>query len=110
MLTSENFTRYNAMSHPVPFIKASNVVAPSSKKLTKDVPDLEEAIEEEEEPEAVEAEVVEQEGDDIKDDKYIKQPKAKRGAKKAAQDDDDSKAPAKASRAPKGKASAGRGK
>ena len=32
------------MSHPVPFMKASNVLASTAKKLPQDKPDLEEAI------------------------------------------------------------------
>ncbi|KAL8336156.1 hypothetical protein RB601_000132 [Gaeumannomyces tritici] len=79
--TKAAFTRtYNSMSHPIPFMKASNVTAP--KAAAKDVPDLEEAIEDDDDA-AVVAEPAEAEDeDDIKKDKYIKQPKAK--AKKAA--------------------------
>ena len=36
---------YNARTHPLPFMKASNVVAPA--KSAKVAPDLEEAFEEE---------------------------------------------------------------
>lgn len=91
--TKSTFTRlYNQKAHPIPFMKASNVGA-APKKATKDVPDLEEAIEEEDEGDALEAaDVVEDDEDDIKGDKYIKQPKAKakKPAKKAkAADDDD---------------------
>jgi replication factor C subunit 1 len=72
-------------------MKATNV-APS-KKLTKEVPDLEEAIEEEDENDVAEvADADEDEELDLKTDKYIKLPKAKGGkktAKKAAKDDDD---------------------
>ncbi|KAK8039249.1 Replication factor C subunit 1 [Apiospora rasikravindrae] len=87
------FTRlYNSRSHPVPFMKASSVAEP--KKVAKEVPDLEEAIEEEDEGDAAEpAEANDDEGD-ITKDKYIKQPKAKpkrapKKAAKAAKDDDD---------------------
>ncbi|KKA30133.1 hypothetical protein TD95_001993 [Thielaviopsis punctulata] len=87
--TKSYFTRtYNAMSHPVPFMKASSLAGgPPVKKLSKDVPDLEEAIEEEEEdegePEPMAAE--KEEELDLKNDKYIKVPKAKKApAKKAA--------------------------
>lgn len=86
----------------MPFMKATNIMAP--KKQAKEVPDLEEAIEEEDD----EAEVVEapDEGEDeidFKKDKYIKQPKAKKPTKKAAKaaagdDDEDEK--------PKGRAKA----
>ena len=97
------------MSHPVPFMKASNVSV--SKKLSKDVPDLEEAIEEEDDGEVAEPVDADDDELDLKTDKYIKQPKAKKGGKKAAKaaSDDEaggSKAPAKG----KGKASAGRGR
>ena len=75
----------------MPFMKATNV-APS-RKLGKEMPDLEEAIEEEDENDV--AEVVDADEDeelDLKNDKYIKQPKARGGnktTKKAAKDDDD---------------------
>jgi replication factor C subunit 1 len=67
-------------------MKASNVTATA--KSTKEVPDLEEAIEEEDDAEIVgepKAEDEEQELD-ISKDKYIKQPKIKKpsAAKKAA--------------------------
>ncbi|KAL5433878.1 hypothetical protein PMIN06_011557 [Paraphaeosphaeria minitans] len=93
-----SFTRlYNQQSHPLPFMKASNVVAP--KKVTKEKPDLEEAIEESDEEEAL-TEIKEEEEDiDISKDKYVKQPKKKaaikataakpRGTKRAAEDDHD---------------------
>ncbi|KAK3684213.1 replication factor RFC1 C terminal domain-containing protein [Podospora appendiculata] len=91
--TKAAFTRmYNAMSHPIPFMKASNIMAP--KKASKDVPDLEEAIEEEDEGDVVEAVEVDEDDLDLKTDKYIKVPKAKpakKSTKKAAKvvDDDD---------------------
>ncbi|KAJ1299923.1 hypothetical protein OPQ81_005364 [Rhizoctonia solani] len=75
--TKSAFTRmYNSMSHPVPFMKASSVVAP--KKASKELPDIEDAIDADDD----EAEVVEPVDDDddeidLKKDKYIKQPKAK---------------------------------
>lgn len=86
------------MSHPIPFMKASNVAAP--KKMAKDAPDLEEAIEEEDDGEVVEP-VADDDDDEIdfKKDKYIKQPKAKKATKKAAKADDGD-----ADEAPKGKA------
>ncbi|QUC23832.1 uncharacterized protein UV8b_08073 [Ustilaginoidea virens] len=94
--TKAAFTRtYNAMSHPVPFMKASSVVAP--KKPVKEAPDLEEAIEEEEDDGDL-AEVPDAEDDeaDLKKDKYIKQPKkkaAKKATKTAADDDGETEKP-----------------
>lgn len=82
--TKSTFTRsYNQKSHPMPFMKASNVMAPS--KTAKVVPDLEEAIEEED----VEEPVVEEKEDDaeidLKKDKFIQKPvKKKAPAKKKA--------------------------
>ncbi|KAI0518408.1 DNA replication factor C, large subunit [Xylaria bambusicola] len=91
--TKSTFTRlYNAMNHPVPFMKASAVVG--SKKVTKDKPDLEEAMDDEDDAEAPEAVEVadDDEDEDISKDKYIKKPKAKsakRGPKKAAKTEAD---------------------
>ncbi|KAI1295779.1 replication factor RFC1 C terminal domain-containing protein [Xylaria venustula] len=96
--TKSTFTRlYNGMSHPIPFMKASAVVG--SKKVAKDKPDLEEAMDDEDDAEAPEAVDVadEEEDDDITKDKYIKKPKAKaakKGSKKvskaeADEEDDD---------------------
>ncbi|KAF7559888.1 hypothetical protein G7046_g4271 [Stylonectria norvegica] len=92
--TKAAFTRtYNSMGHPVPFIRASNVLAP--KKQAKEAPDLEEAIEEEDDGEVVEAPNPGEEDEiDLKKDKYIKAPKAKKATKKkstaaATKDDDD---------------------
>lgn len=79
------------MSHPVPFMKASNVTAP--KKTNKEMPDIEDALDAgDDEAEVAEPADEEDEEIDLKKDKYIKQPKAKakRGAKKAADGDDDS--------------------
>ena len=92
-------------------MKASNE-APS-KKLSKEKPDLEEAIEEEDENDVAEvAEADEDEELDLKKDKYIKQPKAKGGKKTAkkpakadANEDDDGGSKTKA----KGKGAATRG-
>ncbi|KAJ2893674.1 Replication factor C subunit 1 [Zalerion maritima] len=84
------FTRtYNGMHHPLPFMKASNIVAP--KKQAKEVPDLEEAIEEEDDgADEVDPNAADDE-DDLKKDKYIKQPKKKAAPKKktARKADDD---------------------
>ncbi|PKK50602.1 hypothetical protein CI102_4781 [Trichoderma harzianum] len=102
--TKAAFTRtYNAMTHPLPFIKATNVFAP--KKQTKDAPDLEEAIEEEDDAELLEAPDADEDDEvDLKKDKYIKQPKVKKPAKKAAKVDtgDDDTTDSK----PKGRAKA----
>ncbi|KAF1345472.1 replication factor RFC1 C terminal domain-containing protein [Delphinella strobiligena] len=82
------FTRlYNAQSHPLPFMKASNVQAPQ--KATRDKPDLEEAIQDDDDDDA---EVVDpkEEGKDEEDDmditkdKYVAKPKKKKAAAKPA--------------------------
>ncbi|KFH48661.1 Replication factor C subunit-like protein [Hapsidospora chrysogenum ATCC 11550] len=109
--TKAAFTRtYNAMNHPVPFMKASNVMAP--KKQAKEAPDLEEAIEEEDD-DLVEAPDVEEDDEiDFKKDKYIKQPKkkpAKKATKAAAKDDDDDDEKPKKGRT-KAKATGAKGK
>ncbi|RCI16513.1 hypothetical protein L249_2417 [Ophiocordyceps polyrhachis-furcata BCC 54312] len=84
--TKAAFTRtYNSMSHPVPFMKASNVVAP--KKQAKEAPDLEEAIEDDDDAEV--AEVDDEEDVDLTKDKYIKQPKTKKGGKRKSAADED---------------------
>jgi replication factor C subunit 1 len=81
----------------MPFMKATNVVAPA--KTTKEIPDLEEAIEESDDAEVIiEAPNDEDEDMDLSKDKYIKKPKAKKTAapkkaaakrSKAAKDTDD---------------------
>ncbi|KAK1987888.1 replication factor RFC1 C terminal domain-containing protein [Colletotrichum cereale] len=95
--TKAAFTRtYNAMSHPIPFMKASNIMEP--RKAVKQAPDLEEAIEEDDDADVAEpAEPVEDDQLDLKGDKYIKQPKpkAKRATKKAKADEDEDDADAK---------------
>ena len=79
------FTKtYNQMSHPLPYMKASSIVAP--KKKDKDRPDLEEALDEsdsgadtgDDQPVLDEDEPL-----DLKKDKYVKAPK-KKPAKAAA--------------------------
>ncbi|KAK4152747.1 replication factor RFC1 C terminal domain-containing protein [Chaetomidium leptoderma] len=114
--TKATFTRmYNAASHPIPFMKSTNVVAP--KKADKEMPDLEEAIEEEDENDVAEvADADEDEELNLKTDKYIKQPKARAGKKtakktaKGADNDEDEDDVGKASKA-KGKgATKGRGR
>lgn len=90
--TKATFTRlYNSRSHPLPFMKASNVVAP--KKGPKEKPDLEDAIEESDEEEVVN-EIKDDEEDelDLKKDKYVSLPKKKKApakGKKAKKADDD---------------------
>lgn len=78
------------MSHPVPFMKASNVAVP--KKSAKEVPDIEDAIEaDDDDVEVVDAAGEEDDEIDLKKDKYIKQPKAKakRVLKKNTGNDED---------------------
>ncbi|KAJ5671050.1 hypothetical protein N7507_000177 [Penicillium longicatenatum] len=113
--TKSTFTRlYNSRSHPMPFMKASNVVAPA-KKGPKEKPDIEDALEESDEEEVVEEAKDDDEELDLKKDKYVSQPKKKavKGAakgkkttKKAANDDfiDDDEEKPKSAR--KGKAKA----
>ncbi|GAT26619.1 chromosome transmission fidelity factor [Aspergillus luchuensis] len=97
--TKAAFTRiYNQRSHPLPFIKASSIAAP--KKMPKEKPDIEDALEESDEEEVLEDDSKdndENEELDLKKDKYVRVPKkaAKGGAakgkksKKAAAGDDD---------------------
>lgn len=103
--TKATFTRlYNTQSHPVPFMKASSVVAPKAAKKVQ--PDLEEAVDDESGGEEVlpEGEIKDEDDEDmdLKKDKYIKAPKKKAKAaskttaakgkkkgKKGARDDDD---------------------
>lgn len=123
------FTRlYNQKSHPLPFMKASQVVAP--KNLKKVQPDLEEAIDGSDENEVafVESDAGEEDEEealDLKKDKFVKVPKAKKAAvpkgkgaskkAKAADDEDDDMAESEEDVKPKkgrgaGKATRGRGK
>ncbi|KAL9083087.1 MAG: hypothetical protein Q9165_008666 [Trypethelium subeluteriae] len=114
--TKATFTRlYNQQSHPLPFMKASNVVAP--KKQSREKPDLEEAIEESDEGEVVEEAKEEDEEGDVTKDKYVKQPKKKAAPKKAASkkksdvvDEDEDEEDVKPAKKGKGKASTGRGR
>ncbi|OKL61685.1 hypothetical protein UA08_02990 [Talaromyces atroroseus] len=80
--TKSAFTRiYNQRSHPLPFMKASNVTAP--KKGPKEKPDIEDAIEASDEGEVLEdAKEEDDEELDLKKDKYVKVPKSKGGAGK----------------------------
>ncbi|KAL9123265.1 MAG: hypothetical protein Q9187_000173 [Circinaria calcarea] len=83
--TKSAFTRtYNIQSHPLPFMKASNIVAP--KQLTRERPDLEEALDESDDVEEV-AEVEEADDEeplDLKKDKYVQAPKKRKAAAKKA--------------------------
>ena len=95
--TKSMFTRtYNQQSHPLPFMKASSVVAP--KKASREKPDLEEAIEDSDDaeeivgPEAAEEE--EEDVLDLKKDKYVSAPKKVparkgKGSKKQIVDDEE---------------------
>ncbi|KAH3528999.1 hypothetical protein KXV55_003436 [Aspergillus fumigatus] len=98
--TKATFTRlYNQRSHPLPFMKASSVAAP--KKMAKEKPDIEDAIDESDEAEVLEDDAQdndESEELDLKKDKYVRVPKkpaAQKGAsgkgkkgRKANPDDD----------------------
>ncbi|ODM16113.1 hypothetical protein SI65_08547 [Aspergillus cristatus] len=110
--TKAAFTRvYNQRSHPLPFMKASNVVAP--KKTPKEKPDIEDAIDESDEEEMVEEESKEQDEEeelDLKKDRYVSLPKkaaagkGKKGKQKAADDDAEEKPKKGKARRPKAKA------
>ncbi|KAI9819437.1 MAG: hypothetical protein M1832_004000 [Thelocarpon impressellum] len=116
------FTRlYNQQSHPLPFMKASNVVAP--KKAGKEKPDLEEAIDESDEGEDVTAarDEDDEEDADLSKDKYVKQAKRKAApakkrkkttAKKEAEDEEviDDEEPDEEEVKPKGRSAKGKGK
>ena len=78
---------YNAQSHPLPFMKAN---APGPTKAPAKVkPDLEEALEESDEGEAVVEDAADDDDDDlggdIAKDKYVKAPKKR----KAGEDDEE---------------------
>jgi replication factor C subunit 1 len=74
--TKSAFTRiYNQQSHPLPFMKANN----SSKKLSKDKPDLEEAIDESDNSEELAANIGDEDEEELDlKDKYVKAPKGNR--------------------------------
>ena len=79
--TKATFTRmYNSQSHPLPFMKASQVVAPK-RGAAKEKPDLEEALEESADEAVDEADAAgEEEDGDLSKDKYVKQPKKRKAA------------------------------
>ena len=125
--TRATFTRlYNQQSHPLPFMKASQVVAPKNMKKVK--PDLEEAIDDSDENDAAfvgsdVGEDDEEEALDLKKDKFVKVPKAKKapapkGKKaKATNGNDDGVGeseedvkPKKGTAAAKGKSTAAKGR
>ena len=93
-----SFTRiYNQTSHPLPYMKASSIVAP--KKKSKERPDIEEALDESDSGVSSggeEAILDEDQPLDLKKDKYVAAPKKK---KKAAEKGKKGAAKAK----PKGK-------
>lgn len=111
--TKAAFTRiYNQRSHPLPFIKASSVAVP--KKMPKERPDIEEALDESDEEEVLDDDSKENDEEelDLKKDKYVRLPKksAKGGAgkgkkaKKANDDGEDAdEKPKKRGRKPKAK-------
>ncbi|KAJ5054195.1 uncharacterized protein L3040_000477 [Drepanopeziza brunnea f. sp. 'multigermtubi'] len=93
--TKASFTRqYNSRTHPLPFMKASSANVPAAAK--KAAPDLEEAFEEEDDDVEIAEVKDDDEEADLKKDKYIRQPKAKKATgvkkaprKKSAKDEDD---------------------
>lgn len=78
--TKSAFTReYNKVSHPLPYMKASQVIAP--KKKSKERPDIEDALEGSDSGADTgddEALLDEDEPLDLKKDKYVKAPKKKK--------------------------------
>lgn len=84
--TKATFTRvYNQRSHPLPFMKASSVIATA--KAPKVKPDIEDAIDESDEegiPEDDAKVVDESEELDLKKDKYVSVPKKSAASKTAA--------------------------
>jgi replication factor C subunit 1 len=124
--TKATFTRlYNSRSHPMPFVKASNVQGMSSGGAAKrGKPDLEEAVEDEDEiVEEVADDAEEDDEIDLKKDKYIKAPKKKKAPAKgkaasggkrkkdadAGSDDEEEDAPKPAKKG-RGGGAAGRGR
>ena len=81
-----SFTKtYNQMSHPLPYMKASSIVAP--KKKGKERPDIEEALDESDSGVSSggeEAVLDEDQPLDLKRDKYVAAPKKKKKAGAAA--------------------------
>lgn len=77
-----SFTKtYNQLSHPLPYMKASSIVAP--KKKSKERPDIEEALDESDSGVSSGGEEVILDEDqplDLKKDKYVAAPKKKKNA------------------------------
>lgn len=77
-----SFTRiYNQLSHPLPYMKASSIVAP--KKKSKERPDIEEALDESDSGVSSGGEEAVLDDDqplDLKKDKYVAAPKKKKKA------------------------------
>ncbi|CBQ73832.1 related to replication factor C protein [Sporisorium reilianum SRZ2] len=75
------FTRkYNASTHPIAFHKATDVGGAKVKVAKSEVPDLEDVVEEDDEPPA-DAEDDEDEKDDLSKDRLVRKPKPSAGAK-----------------------------
>ncbi|TKY84507.1 hypothetical protein EX895_006408 [Sporisorium graminicola] len=72
------FTRkYNASNHPIAFNKATDLSGVKTKIAKSEVPDLEDVVEEEEEPVAdADEEDRDEDKDDLSKDKLVKKPKA----------------------------------
>lgn len=107
------------MSHPMPFMKATNVFAPKAAK--REVPDIEDAIVESEDEaigeESADAMKAEDDSMDVSKDKYVKVPKktaSKAKGKSTAGDEKAKAAKGKVAAKPKasssGAATKGRGK
>jgi replication factor C subunit 1 len=95
-------------------MKASSITAPV-KAAAKEAPDLEEAIEEDDDGQVAEpVDAADEDEIDFKKDKYIKQPKKKPAAKKASTkadgDDDEDAAPKKGRGRPKAATTKAKGK
>ena len=77
-----SFTRtYNQLSHPLPYMKASSIVAP--KKKSKEKPDIEEALDESDSGVSSGSEdaiLDEDQPLDLKKDKYVAAPKKRKKA------------------------------
>lgn len=97
--TKATFTRlYNQRSHPLPYMKASNVLAP--KKGPKEKPDIEDAIDESDDEEVLADDTKEDDENeeiDLKKDKLIRMPK--KSAKGASKSGAGSKGKGKAKKA-----------
>ncbi|CAG8538365.1 16047_t:CDS:2 [Acaulospora morrowiae] len=71
-----NFTRrYNASSHPIPFLKASSVKSTSKSVSSVEIPDFEDAIEPEQDAKDEEEDISDGE-EDLSKDKFIKKKNA----------------------------------